>query len=41
MEAKIDHRRQLNKKIMEFTSNYMKVHEKMAYSTLKEIIANF
>jgi hypothetical protein len=41
METKIEQRRQLNRKVMEFTANYMKIHEKTAYSSLKEIMANF
>jgi len=40
-DEKIDRRKKLNKKIYEFTSNFIRIYEKAYYTGLKEIISNF
>ena len=41
IEEKIEKRKYLNKKILEFTNNYIKGYEKCYYSSLKDTISNF
>lgn len=40
-DEKIEHRKKLNKRILEFTANFMKTYERAYYFSLKEIISNF
>lgn len=41
IEEKIEKRKYLNKKILEFTNNYIKGYEKCYYGALKDIFNNF
>jgi hypothetical protein len=40
-EGKIENRKRLNRKVLEFTTQWIKIYEKAYYFTLKELMLNF